>query len=292
MKKGFTCGAFDLLHAGHIVMLMEAKENCDYLIVGLQTDPSLDRKEKNKPVQSIYERYIQLNAIKYIDEILPYDTEKSLLDLLEANILPNKKRILFKLYQSIAFSSQGKENLYKIWDRSLKFQSLKLNETDYTSLAMRLAIFKHENSEDILNTQAINITNKDRLSRFMWLLPSLSQDISIRDAFMDSLKKVKNREKESWVVMALNNIHHPLRHESSTKHIKLCLELLEEIQLTGDIFFPKNWLLNSIGNYSSKEALVILKDFLNDNPEFSPILKKKLLQSADGLFRVQKLHKD
>ena len=92
--------------------------------------------------------------------------------------------------------------------------------------------------------------------------------------------------------MALNNIHHPLRHESSTKHIKLCLELLEEIQLTGDIFFPKNWLLNSIGNYSSKEALVILKDFLNDNPEFSPILKKKLLQSADGLFRVQKLHKD
>jgi glycerol-3-phosphate cytidylyltransferase len=84
MKKGFTCGAFDLLHAGHIVMLMEAKENCDYLIVGLQTDPSLDRKEKNKPVQSIYERYTQLNAIKYIDEILPYDTEKSLLDLLEA----------------------------------------------------------------------------------------------------------------------------------------------------------------------------------------------------------------
>ena len=145
--------------------------------------------------------------------------EKTVLDLLEANILPNKKRILFKLYQSIAFSSQGKENLYKIWDRSLKFQSLKLNETDYTSLAMRLAIFKHENSEDILNTQAINITNKDRLSRFMWLLPSLSQDISIRDAFMDSLKKVKNREKESWVVMALNNIHHPLRHESSTKHI-------------------------------------------------------------------------
>ena len=194
--------------------------------------------------------------------------EKTVLDLLEANILPNKKRILFKLYQSIAFSSQGKENLYKIWDRSLKFQSLKLNETDYTSLAMRLAIFKHENSEDILNTQAINITNKDRLSRFMWLLPSLSQDISIRDAFMDSLKKVKNREKESWVVMALNNIHHPLRHESSTKHIKLCLELLEEIQLTGDIFFPKNWLLNSIGNYSSKEALVILKDFLTSLRSF------------------------
>ena len=78
MIKGFTCGAFDLLHAGHVVMMKEAKENCDYLIVGLQTDPSIDRQEKNQPVQSVYERYMQLQAIKYIDEIIPYDTEQSL----------------------------------------------------------------------------------------------------------------------------------------------------------------------------------------------------------------------
>ena len=71
MRKGFTCGAFDLLHAGHIVMLKEAKENCDYLIVGLQTDPSIDRQEKNQPVQSVYERYMQLQAVKYVDEIIP-----------------------------------------------------------------------------------------------------------------------------------------------------------------------------------------------------------------------------
>ena len=84
IKVGFTCGAFDLLHAGHVVMLKEAKQNCDHLIVGLQTDPSIDRDEKNKPIQSIYERYIQLQAIKYVDEILPYDTEQSLMDLLES----------------------------------------------------------------------------------------------------------------------------------------------------------------------------------------------------------------
>jgi len=81
---GFTCGAFDLLHAGHIVMLEEAKSNCDYLIVGLQTDPSIDREEKNKPVQTVYERYVQLNAVQYVDEIIPYDTEQSLLDLLQS----------------------------------------------------------------------------------------------------------------------------------------------------------------------------------------------------------------
>jgi len=81
---GFTCGAFDLLHAGHIVMLEEAKSHCDHLIVGLQTDPTIDREEKNKPIQSVYERYVQLNAVRYVDEIIPYDTEQSLIDLLQS----------------------------------------------------------------------------------------------------------------------------------------------------------------------------------------------------------------
>ncbi len=81
---GFTCGAFDLLHAGHIVMLEESKSKCDKLIVGLQTDPSIDRPEKNKPIQSVYERFIQLNAVKYVDQIIPYDTEESLMDLLQS----------------------------------------------------------------------------------------------------------------------------------------------------------------------------------------------------------------
>ncbi len=81
---GFTCGAFDLLHAGHVVMLEEAKSYCDHLIVGLQTDPTIDREEKNKPVQSVYERYVQLNAVRYVDEIIPYDTEQSLIDLLQS----------------------------------------------------------------------------------------------------------------------------------------------------------------------------------------------------------------
>ena len=81
---GFTCGAFDLLHAGHVVMLKEARKNCDWLVVGLQTDPSIDRQDKNKPVQSVYERYVQLSGVKFVDEIIPYDTEQSLVDLLQS----------------------------------------------------------------------------------------------------------------------------------------------------------------------------------------------------------------
>ena len=83
IKKGFTCGAFDLLHAGHILMLQEAKSVCDYLIVGLQTDPSLDRESKNSPVQSLEERRIQIEAVKYVDEVIIYETEKDLLSLLK-----------------------------------------------------------------------------------------------------------------------------------------------------------------------------------------------------------------
>lgn len=80
---GFTCSAFDLLHAGHISMLREAKAQCDYLICGLQVDPSLDRPEKNRPVQTVVERYTQLSAVKYVDEIIPYVSEKDLTDILE-----------------------------------------------------------------------------------------------------------------------------------------------------------------------------------------------------------------
>ena len=82
MIFGFTCGSFDLLHAGHIAMLEEAKSKCDYLKVGLQTDPTIDRSHKNSPVQSMYERWKQLKAVKFVDEIIPYDTEEDLLNLL------------------------------------------------------------------------------------------------------------------------------------------------------------------------------------------------------------------
>lgn len=84
MKVGITFSAFDLLHAGHIKMLEEAKQQCDYLIVGLQTDPTLDRPEKNKPTQSVVERYIQLKGCKFVDEIVPYATEQDLEDVLKS----------------------------------------------------------------------------------------------------------------------------------------------------------------------------------------------------------------
>jgi len=107
MKTGFTCSCFDLFHAGHIMMLKEAKGVCDYLIVGLQTDPTIDRPEKNKPVQSVFERYVQLEACKYVDEVVVYATEKELLDILHS--YPIKVRIVGDEYRDKEFTGKNLE---------------------------------------------------------------------------------------------------------------------------------------------------------------------------------------
>ena len=102
MRVGFTCSCFDLFHAGHLMMLKESKTQCDHLIIGLQTDPTIDRPEKNKPVQSVLERFIQVQACRYVDEIIPYATEKELMDILTS--FPIDVRIIGEEYRDKQFN--------------------------------------------------------------------------------------------------------------------------------------------------------------------------------------------
>ena len=218
-------------------------------------------------------------------------TESQLFSLLKKELPKNIKKTLFGLYKSIAFSKKGNENLYAIWSKKKTIRNLFLNENDYTSLAIKLAIYAHPKASEILKEQVVAISNKDRQARFKWLLPSLSNDETIRVSFMKSLLEKENREKESWVQTALENMHHPLRQQSSIKQLGAILEKLEEVQLTGDIFFPKGWLASSIGNYSSNEAALVLQIFLKEHPNYNPILLKKLLQTTDNLTRAQNIKK-
>ena len=105
MRVGFTASAFDLLHAGHVQMLREAKEQCDYLICGLQIDPSVDRTEKNAPIQTIVERYTQLKAVSYVNEIIPYQTENDLEDILSMYHID--VRILGEEYKDKTFTGRA-----------------------------------------------------------------------------------------------------------------------------------------------------------------------------------------
>ena len=101
---GITCSTFDLLHTGHIIMLEECKKYCDYLICALQSDPTIDRSEKNKPVQSLVERYIQLDAVKYVDKIIPYNTEKELIEIFSS--LDLDVRIIGEDYKGENFTAK------------------------------------------------------------------------------------------------------------------------------------------------------------------------------------------
>ena len=238
-------------------------------------------------IQTIYWTFLT----KKQQHAVQQKTESQLFTLLKKELPKNIKKTLFTLYQSTAISEKGKENLYAIWSKNKRIKNLFLNENESTSLAMKLAIYEHPKASEILKEQGAAISNKDRLARFQWLLPSLSNNEVIRDSFMKSLLEKENREKESWVQTALGNIHHPLRQDSATKHLKVILEELEAIQLTGDIFFPKGWLASSIGNYASKEAAVVLQSFLDTHPNYNPILLKKILQTTDNLTRAQNIKK-
>ena len=124
MKRGFTCSTFDLLHAGHILMLKEAKEVCDYLIVGLQVDPTADRPTKNKPVQSYYERWVQLSAVKYVDEIIPYTYESEIMTILQNYNI--NVRILGSEYETKPFTGNYLNTDFHFNKRTHEYSSTEL----------------------------------------------------------------------------------------------------------------------------------------------------------------------
>ena len=246
--------------------------------------------EKNALILNRISSQMQNLYWTYLTDIQRESHQKELEDLvynqLQQALPVNIKKTLFGLFESIAYSPSGKDRLYAIWTKETQINNLKLNEDDYTGIAMQLALFGHEHTDIILKEAAAAITNPDKKRRFEFLQPALSSDETTRANFINSLQDAKNREKESWVLSALGYINHPLRQESSLKHLKTSLKLLEEIQLTGDIFFPKNWLNATIGRYSSAEAYTIRENYLKAHPDLNKVLKNKLLQATDDLERV------
>lgn len=208
---------------------------------------------------------------------------------LQSNSSANIKKELFLLFTTIAYQGKSLDNLYRIWNKDIQIDQLNLNQNNYTAIAMQLALYNPSKASAILATAKNQIKNKDQLNRFDFLQPALSNNQNKRTAFFQSFKEEKNRVKESWVAAACHYIHHPLRQNEAIHDLPLSLSLLEEIQQTGDIFFPKSWLDNTIGQYNNEQAKALVETYLEQNPNLNPQLKSKLLQSTDNLFRAQKL---
>jgi len=136
---GITCSTFDLLHAGHIIMLEECKKYCDYLICALQVDPSLDRPEKNKPIQSLVERYIQLDAVQYVDKIIPYNNEEELKTIFSS--LDIDVRIIGEEYKDKNFTAKDicmKRNIRFVYNK---------RDHDFSTSSLRKRIYEQESTK-------------------------------------------------------------------------------------------------------------------------------------------------
>ena len=203
----------------------------------------------------------------------------------EANTLTTRS-MYFRSLRSMILTDNGYEWLKSVWMKTDSIKGVTLSERDYITIASELALRGKNDNKEILNTQLNRISNPDRKSRFKFIMPSLSNDLIVRDEFFESIKIEENREVEPWVQSGVTYLHHPLRVKESEKYIRPSLELLEEIQKTGDIFFPARFVGATLSRHQSLSAKNIVNQFLEDYPNYSPPLKLKILQAADNLFRA------
>jgi aminopeptidase N len=201
----------------------------------------------------------------------------------------SQKSVYFRGFRSVVRTPEGVAFLERVWRREEKIPGLILAEPDEAGMAQDLAIRGVPNGAAILEEQRGRFQNPDRKAQFEFVAPALSDKVELRDAFFDRLKDVKNRRREPWAVQGLEFLNHPLRSADSQKYIRPALDLLVEIQRTGDIFFPKNWMDAVLGGHSSRSAADTVKNFLEQNPDYPVRLRRIILQSADDVFRAAEI---
>ena len=216
--------------------------------------------------------------------------ESLLREGLAAAKTPSQKSAWFGTLRNVAVTPATVGWLQQVWAQKENVPGLPLSEPDYTSLALGLAVRQVDGWSGILQTQLGRIENPDRKGRFAFVMPALSADAAERDRWFASLGDVGNRRREPWVLEGLNYLHHPLRAEGSRQYVQQSLDMLWEIQKTGDIFFPKRWLDVTLGGHSSPEVADTVRSFLKNLPANYPErLRNITLQSADELFRAANL---
>ena len=202
------------------------------------------------------------------------------------------RRIYFRNYANLALTPSALSNVQSVWNESLKIKNLNLSTRDYTNIAASLAIKIPNSADQIIETQLLKIKGPDNKARFQFIIPALSSDQYIRDNFFSTLMKAENRHTEPWVLSALRYLHHPLRIDFSEGYLKRSLNVLEDIQITGDIFFPGRWLNATFKYYQSDVAIATVNNFLTKNPDYNYQLKLKILQNSDQMKRANKILKN
>ena len=206
---------------------------------------------------------------------------------LDAATTPSLKSAWFNALRDMAQTGPTLSWLESVWRKTETVPGLVLAEPDFITLAQELALRGVPNSEAILTEQIARTQNPDRKERMQFVRPSLSADPSVRDAFFTQLKDPVKRRREAWVLEGLGYLHHPLRASAAEKHVGTSLEMLLEIQRTGDIFFPKRWMDATLSGHNNPAVAAGVTRFLEALPAGYPDrLRRIILSSADDLFRV------
>ena len=205
---------------------------------------------------------------------------------LDSDASARLKAATFAALRSIAIRPVSLARLERLWSGADSIANLKLSEDDRTALAQGLALRRVAGWERILDRQRARIENPDRRARYDFARPALSADAAVRDSLFARLLDRSERPPEPWVIDALQLLNHPLRAAEAVKYIRPGLDVLPEIQRTGDIFFPRNWLDALLSGHGSAEAAQIVREYLAAQPELPPRLRGKVLQAADAVFRA------
>ena len=208
---------------------------------------------------------------------------------LEAAQTTSLKGAYFSTLRDVALTGQTLAWLQRVWRQEQKVPGLTLAENDDIALAQELAVRAVPGWKAILQQQIDRTKNPDRKARLQFVVPALSDDPAVRDRFFQSLKDPANRRREPWVLDGVAYLHHPLRAATSEKYLRPSLELLQEIQQTGDIFFPKRWMDATFSGHRSAAAAQVARSFIDRLPRGYPDrLRRVILSSVDNLFRAAK----
>ena len=259
------------LYENYQHQLISDKEWMNALMNGLKS-------EKNVLIASTLCSYLSDPLSRLGDKNL----EQQIWQWTEKHPLASCRLQLIRCLISNAKAPESIERIYQLWEKQ---SHPMLNERDYMTMAYELALHLPEKYESIRDIQRERITNPDRRRQFDFIVQAVTPDTLQMDAFFQSLLKAENRRIEPWAASALAYLNHPLRQPYSVKYIRPGLEVLQEVQRTGDIFFPKNWVSALLRNHKSKEAYQEVQAFFEAHPEYPSLLKNKILQAAWPLYR-------
>jgi aminopeptidase N len=275
-----------LLHDALLEERIEPERLLEALLDALAVeDDELLTDEMVDLVGSIFWRYLTPEA----REVLAPEVEAALWARVQQARSRTLRSTLFAAWRRIVLTDEGVRQLRAFWEEEAEVPGVPLSTSDLTGIAASLALRGAGDVEGLLDRQRERISNPDRLARFDFVRPALSADPAVRDAFFQSLLEPEARGTEPWVLSGLGYLHDPSRQPAAVRYVAPALGELEEIQRTGDIFFPQRWLGASLGRYSRPEVWSTVDSFLSATPALPAPLRAKVEQEADAVRRAARI---